>query len=419
MERPFCRNDILLNADDDTMSRWTIPKILLLAHESVFLHRVREVLRSANLRMTVHLVATREDFSSRLRAGEADMIVASEEGLPELPSKEIMEYAHQIKPGIPVLIIGNRVAGLAQVEGFEYLQTEKLDQLPEVIEHILWDRKADETQTGDVLDMKRAAEVLRENQKLVTIGRLAGSIAHEINNPLESVTNLLYLIEMEHGLSERVQHYLSLAQRELARVVQISKQTLNFYRETAAPVEVSISSLVEEVLVLFARKITEKDLKIQRQYEQSETVTVWPGEMRQVLSNLITNAIEASSKGGKLFLRIRSGRKWSDAGIRGVRVSIGDTGGGIQPEVRHRLGEPFFTTKGQSGTGLGLWVTQSIIHRYGGELQLRSAIEPERHGTVFSFFLPTNLRPQAVPRAGGGTGIASMARMAEDQRIVS
>jgi signal transduction histidine kinase len=125
-----------------------------------------------------------------------------------------------------------------------------------------------------------------------------------------------------------------------------------------------------------------------------------------VLSNLIANAIEASAQNGKLVLRIRDARRWSDEGVQGLRLSVADNGTGISREVRERLGEPFFTTKGQRGTGLGLWVTRRILSRHGGDRQLRSSTTPERHGTVFSMFLPTNLRPQMVA-GGGGSGASS------------
>lgn len=247
--------------------------------------------------------------------------------------------------------------------------------------------------------LDQVTEVLRENQKLITLGRLAASIAHEINNPLESITNLLYLIEQE--ATGKTAEYLKLAQRELTRVVQISKQTLTFSRETATPVRVQLPELIEEVLGLHARRIREKDLRLVRQYESSETVTVFPGEMRQVISNLISNAIEASSQGGRIVIRIRPSRRWTRHGARGLRLSIGDNGSGIPPEVRNRLGEPFFTTKGQGGTGLGLWVTRSILRRYGGDLRVRSSTSPKRHGTVFSLFLPLNVRPLTVLPGGG------------------
>jgi signal transduction histidine kinase len=259
---------------------------------------------------------------------------------------------------------------------------------------------ADETESVDhgQIELERAAEILCKNQKLITLGRLTASIVHEINNPLESITNLLYL--MEQNDTGKTPEYLKMAQQELARVVQISRQTLTFSRETNAPVRVQLADLVEEVLGLHARRIGDKGLRVVRQYEAHESVLVFPGELRQVFSNLISNALEAAPPHGRIVVRIRATRRWSGRDGRGLRFSIGDNGSGIPKEVRERLGEPFFTTKGQGGTGLGLWVTQSIVDNLGGTLQIRSSIATDRHGTVFSLFLPLNLRPLAVLPSG-------------------
>lgn len=257
------------------------------------------------------------------------------------------------------------------------------------------DPAAERGRTG----LDQVAEILRENQKLITLGRLTASIAHEINNPLESITNLLYLMEQDEP--RKTPEYLKMAQRELGRVVQISKQTLTFSRDTSMPVRVQLADLVEEVLGLHARRIGDKSLRVVRQYEAHEPVLIFPGELRQVFSNLISNAIEATSSHGRIVIRIRAARRWSGRDGRGLRLSIGDNGSGIQEEVRSHLGEPFFTTKGQSGTGLGLWVTQSIVDNLGGTLQIRSSTAPDRHGTVFSLFLPLSLRPLAVIPGGG------------------
>jgi signal transduction histidine kinase len=265
------------------------------------------------------------------------------------------------------------------------------------------------------------ARILRENQKLITLGRLTASIAHEINNPLESITNLLYLIERDK--SSKTTEYLRMAQRELERVVQITRKTLSFSRETAEPARVQLAELMEEVLILHARRIGEKNLRIVRQYLSLEQVTVFPGEMRQVLSNLISNAVDAAPAHGRLVLRLRATHRWAtgEPGYpdklypgkwireRGLRLSVGDNGPGIPQDVRSRLGQPFFTTKGQSGTGLGLWVTKSLLKRSGGRLQVRSSVASGRHGTVFSFFLPTKLRPLTL--LAGGSDAADTATL--------
>lgn len=265
------------------------------------------------------------------------------------------------------------------------------------------DRHRSGAPQGEVqIQLDQLAEILRENQKLIGLGRLTASIAHEINNPLESITNLLYL--MEQDKPEKAPEYLRQVQRELSRVVQISKQTLTFSRDTNVPVRVQLAELIEEVLGLYVRRVGDKNLRVVRQYETQEQVLVFPGEIRQVLSNLISNAVEATAPRGRIVVRIRAARSWSGHGARGLRLSIGDNGSGIPEEIRTRLGEPFFTTKGQGGTGLGLWVTQSILSRYGGNLQIRSSVAPARHGTVFSLFLPLNMRPLVVVPGGGEAG---------------
>lgn len=256
------------------------------------------------------------------------------------------------------------------------------------------------TEMSDLFQNPEAvASLLRRNQKLISIGRLTASIAHEINNPLESITNLLFLVDQERNLSTEGRAYLRLAQRELNRVVQISKQTLSFYREASRPAPIHLETLLEEVLVLYQRKIAEKRLNLQRRYAPTKTVDILPGEMRQAFSNLIVNAIEAAPVGGTLWLRLRPGGNWKRPGVRGLRVTIADNGSGMAPETRKRLGTPFLTTKGESGTGLGLWVAISAIRRNRGNLRVRSSIDPSRHGTVFSIFLPMNRRLHAVPRS--------------------
>jgi len=323
---------------------------------------------------------------------------------------------------VPLVLIGKEGEESEAVQALrdgvsDYVRLTQLGRLPTIIERAVREQRNNDRQNSAQVELERAADVLRENQKLLTLGRLAASIAHEINNPLESVTNLLYLMEIDQTSPEKSADYLKLAQRELNRVVQICKQTLMFSRETSTPVRLQLAELIEEVLVLYGRKIADKNLRVVRQYESSGSVTAFPGEMRQVLSNLITNAIEASAANGKLVLRIRDARKWSDSGVLGLRFSVADNGSGISPEVRKRLGEPFFTTKGQAGTGLGLWVTRSILSRYGGNLQVRSSTSEMRHGTVFSVFLPTNMRPLVVVTGGNSANPAIVRQQTSAARL--
>jgi len=379
----------------------SLPVVLLLANDLASAHAVRDGIRRAGLTVILETAGIRAEFLSRLRGGPVDLILAATTGLLGLPIAEVLEYAGNAEPRIPLVVIGmegeESEAAQALRDGVsDFVPLTQLGRLPAIIERALRERRESDKRERGRVELERAANVLRENQKLLTLGRLAASIAHEINNPLESITNLLYLMEIDDSSPQKSAEYLKLAQRELNRVVDISKQTLTFSRETSTPVRLHLAELIEEVLVLYGRKVADKDLRIIREYESSQAITAFPGEMRQVLSNLITNAIEASTRGGTLILRIRDTRKWSDVGVRGLRFSLADNGPGISPDVRRRLGEPFFTTKGQAGTGLGLWVTRSILSRYGGNLQLRSSTSENGHGTVFSIFLPTNMRPLAV-----------------------
>lgn len=380
-----------------------MPGVLLLRCSSLSHAAVRVAARQAGMPIAIEVADDRDGFMEALRSGLADVIVAGLEGLPGLGLRELFDRAAAAEPPVPVIVVGRRIEEsealrLMRQGAAEYLESDENDRLPSAIERAVRGRRQAAAQASTQQELDRAAGTLRESQKLITVGRLAASIAHEINNPLESITNLLYLLGEEQGLSETGQGYLKMARRELERVAQISRQTLNFARETAGPQRARLDELMEEVLSLYSRRIAEKHLHVDRRYDCREEATVYPGEMRQVLSNLVTNAVEASSPGGRLCLRVRSSRSWSDPGVRGIRVAIGDTGTGMAPEVQRRLGQPFFTTKGSRGTGLGLWVTRSIIERYGGELQLKSSTAPAHHGTVFSIFLPTNLGPRAVER---------------------
>ncbi len=383
------------------MTGESIPGVLMLRCSALSHHAVRAAALQAGLRLVVDFAENRREFLEELRRGTTDLIVAGPEGLPDLELREVFNRASSSQPPIPVVLAGGRIGQNEAIRilrngATEVIQSGEMERLPTALARALKVRQSAVAQSHAQEELDRTAVLLRENQKLITIGRLAASIAHEINNPLESITNLLYLLGEERELSASSRSYLALAQKELSRVGQISRQTLNFSRETTGPVRARVDELLEEVLSLYSRRMMEKNLRVERQYDCPEEALVYPGEMRQVLSNLVTNAVEASSPNGRLRVRVRCTRSWSDPDVRGIRVSVGDNGTGIPLEVQRRLGQPFFTTKGQRGTGLGLWVTRAIVQRYGGEIQLRSSVDPKRHGTVFSIFLPTNLRPRMV-----------------------
>jgi signal transduction histidine kinase len=227
----------------------------------------------------------------------------------------------------------------------------------------------------------RAQEALLRSEKLAVTGRLAASIAHEINNPLEAVTNLLFLMRGEAS-SDRQKTYLAQAEQELARVAEITKQTLRFYREPSQPTATPITTVLDSVLALFGPRLVSAEIKVDRcERAPSATVLSTPGELRQVIANIVGNAIDAMRTGGRL--RIRT----AQAG-RSIRLTMADTGVGIPKEVLPKIFEPFVTTKGETGTGLGLWVTAEIIKRNGWKIRVRSRRLPGHSGTTFCIMIP-------------------------------
>jgi len=261
-------------------------------------------------------------------------------------------------------------------------------------------READGTVSGiialgvDVTERKRTEEALIQAEKLTAVGRLASSISHEINNPLEAVTNLLFLIQTSPNRSER-EDYLKQAQDELARVARISTQTLRFHRQSTRAKETSLREVVEGVLTLNQGRVKSAKVKVERRYRTEQQIMAYEADLRQVFANLIGNALDASEEGGRLIVSVHDSVNWSN-GERGVRVMIADTGAGMSPETRRRIFEPFFTTKGLTGTGLGLWVSSGILQNHRARICVRSSQDPKHHGTVFSIFFPID-GPQISP----------------------
>lgn len=242
----------------------------------------------------------------------------------------------------------------------------------------------------------QAQEVLRESEKLAATGRLAATIAHEINNPLESLTNLLYLIESDKSLSDTARRFACAAAQEVKRTAHITKQMLAFHRQSTTAVDVTLSEVLDNVVELYAAKIEQSGITVQKQYDTAATIKGFPAELRQVFANLLGNAIEASGQHGVVRLHTFASREWSNARRSGVRVVIADNGVGISPENRRRLFEPFVTTKGERGTGLGLWVSSGIVQKHDGSIRLHSSTRAGRSGTCFSVFLPDCVSAGAI-----------------------
>lgn len=238
----------------------------------------------------------------------------------------------------------------------------------------------------DVTSRKAAEQTLRQSEKIAATGRLAASIAHEINNPLASVMNALYILRTNSRMPESALVYVKTAEEELARVVHITKQTLGFYREISSPVMSSVPQLFEEVLAAYDARIEQSRITVHRDFSDVGPLAAFPSELRQVFSNLVLNAIEAISAPGNLYIRVRHGH--DGHGREGIRVTVADDGCGIPAENMPQIFEPFFSTKDSKGTGLGLWVSQGIVQKHQGNLRVRSRTNEARHGTCCGVFLP-------------------------------
>jgi PAS domain S-box-containing protein len=247
----------------------------------------------------------------------------------------------------------------------------------------------------EITNQRKAEAALMQSEKLAAVGRLASSISHEINNPLEAITNLLYLIATADALPADIADYVNTAQSELSRVCQIATQTLRFHRQAVSATDVTPAELVNAVINLYQGRLANSSIAVDARYETSSTIHCFENDIRQVLNNLIANAIDAMRQGGgRLIIRAHDVTD-HPTGRKGVRITIADTGHGMSTAVRARIFEPFYTTKDLNGTGLGLWISSGIVNRHQGRLTLRSTEHPIHHGTIFSLFLPYAEIPEA------------------------
>ncbi|HEX5433006.1 MAG TPA: PAS domain S-box protein, partial [Candidatus Angelobacter sp.] len=251
----------------------------------------------------------------------------------------------------------------------------------------------------NITERKKTERALILTEKLASVGRLAASVAHEINNPLEAVTNLIYLAKRDAFDGTKVAERLDAASQELDRVAHITRQTLGFYRDNSAPGKLDLRRVVDELVSLYGRRLQTRAIRVVKEYGESGEITGLEGEIRQVLSNLIANSIDAMPAGGTLTLRVAASQEWSKSSLPGVRITVADTGTGISREQRNHLFEPFYTTKKDVGTGLGLWITHGIVKKHGGMISVRSRVGLGRSGTVFSLFLPRG-NPLKIARTG-------------------
>jgi len=352
------------------------------------------LLTSKNVPCVLALTAEEGRFASKIGAGA---VILAEEVLTLV---EIAEWASHIarQPSwsdLPVILLTipgerSRRRMLAQ-EPLENLVLLERPVRPETfvstVQAALRSRRRQYQMRDYLAERAVAEEALRRSEKLAVAGRLAASMAHEINNPLASVTNLLYLIEESSTLVESKQ-YAETAAGELARVSELVTQTLRFYREPVKPAVVQITDIVDSALALYRARLMSAAIDVERDFRESSPIYAKAGELRQLILNLIGNAVDAIGREGTLKIRVGNTQERRNGARRGIRLTIADTGCGIHPNIRATLFDPFVSTKGDTGTGLGLWISSEIVRRHGGTIQVKSRVPPPVGGTVFSVFLP-------------------------------
>ena len=250
----------------------------------------------------------------------------------------------------------------------------------------------------DVTHRKLAEDAMLRAEKLAIAGRLAASVAHEINNPLEAVSNLLFLITLT-GAAETAQKHAREALDQLMRVSMITQQTLKFHRQTGSPRLTSLSEVVNSVLSMLRGKLLSAGIAVDLQARQEAEVSCMPNEAQQIFANLVSNAIDAMPRGGRLLIRLRPSRDWLGPKTDGMRITFCDTGVGMSRATLRHVFEPFFTTKTDTGTGLGMWVVAQLVERHNGHVRVWSTQRPGSSGTAFSVFLPFKYVPASADAA--------------------
>ena len=246
--------------------------------------------------------------------------------------------------------------------------------------------------TRDITERRLAEAALIKSEKLAAAGRLAATLAHEINNPLQAVTNLITILKGSKNLDTQDQTFATMAEGELNRVTRLTQQSLAFYRESISPTSVTPEEVLDIILNLYSKRTAAKNITAIKQYPSNgTTINSFPGEVRQIFSTLLLNAVDAVPMDGTIAIRVRRSTDWKNPSIHGVQIVIADSGVGIPAHNVPRIFEPFFTTKGEQGTGLGLWVASGIVNRLGGSIRMRSSVQPGKSGTSFSVFLPNQM----------------------------
>jgi PAS domain S-box-containing protein len=249
----------------------------------------------------------------------------------------------------------------------------------------------------DITREKKTEQTLRTTEKLASVGRMAATVAHEINNPLEAITNLVYLAKVSTGKAD-VREFLDTIDEELGRISHITKQTLGFYRESAAPGAMTVGPMLDQLISFFKGRARHKRIEIRAQIRRDPVIYGVLGEIRQLIANLLSNSFDAVGSSGIIRIRVDAARLPGHH-APGMRITIADSGEGISPSIRSKLFDPFFTTKKDVGTGLGLWVSANIVKKHNGSIRVKSSTAPGRSGTTFSVLLPSGKAEESLKQS--------------------
>ena len=357
-------------------------------------------LRQLILERKGYLVSTAATVSEALALFKSTGIalVVTDHLLDRETGAAMAKEMKRLKPSVPIIVLSGTTdtpEGMESIDAFISKAEGPESLLAKVTQLLTQSEMASASRIPNVAEESFSAgsQRLRDEQSMqqsAVSGRMAATVAHEINNPLEAATNALYLLAESPSLDNSARQFLTIAQEELARIRQIATLTLGLHRSDADhPQQVKVPELIDNVLALYGRKLRTLGIAVETRYDADAPVNAFPGELRQVISNLIVNAADAlENSGDRLCIHVQKSLDWTNLTQRGLRITVSDNGCGIPAEKRAHIFEPFYTTKGSKGTGIGLSVSLGIVRKYGGTMRFRSSVKPGRSGTTFSIFLP-------------------------------
>jgi two-component system NtrC family sensor kinase len=372
-------------------------RLLHVEDDESFSVEVREHLHRAQYDLKYERVTNSAEMRAALGRRAWDLVLCNYSSIGR-SAEHVLSILKELRLEIPLIVVSGVVGeesavAIMRAGAHDCVSKNDLSRLAPAVERALADAR-------NARERKLAQDALRSADKLAILGRMAATLAHEINNPLEAITNILYLLQRHSGVDDQARELVRMAEKEAERVTNLVRQALSFSRHDGKRSRVAVRDIIQNVLDLYRPKIRASKVNVVTQFDAEGRLSAIGGELQQVFANLILNAVDAVGEGGTVKIHVYDSRGWRKQSQHGIRVVIADDGMGIRPEHRNEIFEPFFSTKGDKGTGLGLWICSEIIERHGGYITMRSKTNGGRTGTTFSIFLPA-----ASPRSQHATAI--------------